>query len=65
VDVSTDSYWSSDWLDIALVDKDFLCLLTKSLDAVLWQWLALKECIDLAIKIRDVAEVNFGHFCLF
>ena len=61
MDITADGDWSSDWLNIAFSDKDLLGLLAKSLDAILWEWLAVQKLLDRCIEWLDVWKVYFCH----
>jgi hypothetical protein len=59
VDISADSDWASDWLDIALLGKDLLgleinalnYLLAEGLHLVLRDWLVIHQQLDLLVKL--------------
>lgn len=54
MDITADGDWGPHWLNIALVNQDFLGLLAESLDVVFWEGLALEELVDLGVQILDV-----------
>ena len=60
MDITADGDWGPHWLNIALVNQDFLGLLAESLDVVFWEGLALEELVDLGVQILDVWEIHFG-----
>ena len=62
MNISTNSYRSPYWLDVALIDQYFFCFVTKCSNAILRQWFAIKQSSNLLVKIRDIRKINFTHF---
>jgi len=61
MDVSADSYWRSDGLDVRLIHQNLLGLLTESLDTLFGEGFAIEESSDLLLKTLDVANrLNWG-----
>lgn len=62
MDVTTDSHWCFDWLNIAFLDKDLLHFFAKDAELALWQYGALLDCFK---PVVDIAATHFFRSFIF